>query len=138
MADMVRVGLGVLIIKDGKVPLGIRKGSHAEKTWSLPGGHLEFGESFEECAIREAKEETGLDIMPEEVVSVVNEVMYGKHYVTVALKARVKSGELRLTEPERWEKWEWYSLDDLPSPLFLSTKNTIDMYKAGTVIKPIK
>ncbi len=40
-----KVGLGVLIFKDGKVLLGKRKGAHGEGTWCPPGGHLEFGET---------------------------------------------------------------------------------------------
>jgi len=46
MDKVPRVGLGVLIIKDGKVLLGRRKGAHGEGTWAPPGGHLECGESF--------------------------------------------------------------------------------------------
>lgn len=55
-----QVGVGVLILRDGKVLLGRRKGSHGAGCWSAPGGHLEFGEAVEDCALREALEETGL------------------------------------------------------------------------------
>jgi 8-oxo-dGTP diphosphatase len=51
-----KVGIGVFIFKDGKFLMGCRKGTHGAGTWSVPGGHLEFGESFEECAEREALE----------------------------------------------------------------------------------
>ena len=47
-----RVGLGVFVKKEGKVLVGERKGSHGAGTWALPGGHLEGGESFEECCKR--------------------------------------------------------------------------------------
>lgn len=58
------VGVGVLIFNDKKqMLLGKRKGSHGAGTWCNPGGHLEFGESFEQCAIREVEEETGLKIV---------------------------------------------------------------------------
>jgi 8-oxo-dGTP diphosphatase len=57
-----KVGVGVFIIKDKKILMGKRINSHGEGTWSLPGGHLEFFETFEDCAKREVMEETGLKI----------------------------------------------------------------------------
>ncbi len=51
-----KVGIGVIIIRnDGKILIGKRKGSHAPY-WSIPGGHLDLGESFEQAAIREIYE----------------------------------------------------------------------------------
>jgi 8-oxo-dGTP diphosphatase len=59
----------------------------------LPGGHLEHGESFAECAVREAREETGLEISGIEVVRVTNDVFdEGKHYVTIFVKGVVVEG----------------------------------------------
>ena len=55
-----KVGIGVLIVKDGKILLGERIGAHGSGLFALPGGHLEFGETFEETARREVEEETGL------------------------------------------------------------------------------
>ncbi|MBU0929712.1 MAG: NUDIX domain-containing protein, partial [Nanoarchaeota archaeon] len=62
MDKIVRVGVGVYIIKDNKILFGKRKGFHGSGTWCPPGGHLEFNESIEECAIREVMEETGIKI----------------------------------------------------------------------------
>src|SRR5262245_31889419 len=57
----VKVGIGVFIFNEaGHVLLGKRINSHGHGTWGLPGGHLEYGETPIECAIREAREETGL------------------------------------------------------------------------------
>jgi 8-oxo-dGTP diphosphatase len=57
-----KVGVGVMIFKDGKVLLGKRKSSHGDGEYAWPGGHMEYMESFEECAKRETMEETGMQI----------------------------------------------------------------------------
>ena len=43
-----KVGVGVMVFKDGKILLAKRKGSHGAGEYAFPGGHLEFGESFEQ------------------------------------------------------------------------------------------
>lgn len=64
----IKVGLGLYILNDrGQVLLGLRKAKHGEGTWCPPGGHLEYGESFEEGAVREAFEETGIRVNPADV-----------------------------------------------------------------------
>jgi len=56
------IGIGVIIIRAGKILLGKRRNTHGAGSWCCPGGHLEYGESFESCARLEVKEETGLEI----------------------------------------------------------------------------
>ncbi len=62
MHDLPKVGVGVMILKEGKVLLGKRKGSHGAGEYSFPGGHLEYMESFEDCARREIEEECGIKV----------------------------------------------------------------------------
>lgn len=57
-----KVGVGVMVLKDGKVLLSKRKGSHGSGEYAFPSGHLEYMEGFEECARRETKEECGIEI----------------------------------------------------------------------------
>ena len=59
---VVQVGVGVLVLRDGRVLLGLRRGAHGAGTWALPGGHLEFNETVAACATRETLEETGLQL----------------------------------------------------------------------------
>ena len=122
-----KIGVGVIVLKDGKVPLGKRRGSHGEGSWSLPGGHLEFGESFENCAKREVMEETGMRIRNIRFGTATNDIFEkeDKHYVTLYLLADWESGELKLVEPEKFEKWEWFEWGKFPEPLFLPLKNLL-------------
>ena len=68
-----------------KVLLGHRLGSIGAGTWGLPGGHLEFGETFEHCAVRETFEETAVKILPPIFLTATNGIMPedNAHYVTI-------------------------------------------------------
>lgn len=116
-----RVGIGVFIFKDGKFLMGERRGSHGEGTWSVPGGHLEAGESFEDTAKREVIEETGLTIKNVQFGAVTNDVFQeeGKHYVTIWVTSEWASGEPVITEPDKYIDQKWVDFDNLPEPLFL-------------------
>ncbi len=131
---IVRVGIGALIFNNGKVLLGKRKGSYGENSWCLPGGHLEFGESFEEGIKREVKEETGLNIKLKKIISVSNEIVYNKHFITVSAEAEIIDGEVRLMEPENFEKWDWFDLNNLPDPMFIPSKIVIDNFLNKNII----
>ena len=123
----VQVGIGVILVKEGKILLGQRIGAYGSNTWGLPGGHLEYGETFEDCAIRETFEETNLTISGLTNVGVTNDLFadVGKHYVTLFLQAEQISGELKLAEPEKCLTWQWFDWQDLPKPLFPSLANFI-------------
>ncbi len=126
---LVRVGIGVLVAnKEGKILLGKRKCEHGQNTYSMPGGHLEFGESFEGCAKRELKEETNLDGYDFEAVSLNNRISDSKHYVTIGLIAKGIKGSIKLMEPDKCDGWNWYNKDNLPKPLFEPSERIIENY----------
>jgi 8-oxo-dGTP diphosphatase len=125
-----KVGVGVLVLKDGKILMTQRKGSHGAGEYAYPGGHLEFGESFEECARREVREEAGVEIDNIKFLRVANVTKYqGRHYIDIALSATWKSGEPQVLEPEKATSWQWYDLGDLPAPLFEFCKSAFDSLK---------
>ena len=89
-------------------------------------------ESFEKCARREVLEEVGIKIKNIRFECVGNTAKYApKHYVHVGLVADWQSGEPKICEPEKCEGWDWYDLDNLPSPLFYLCTLMIDSYKTG-------
>jgi 8-oxo-dGTP diphosphatase len=120
-------GIGVCIIKEGKVLLGKRKNSHGAGCWSFPGGHLEMYEMWECCAEREAYEETGLKIKNTKLIGITNDIFTKeeKHYITIFIMADYDSGDLRIMEPEKCYEWKWFRWDNLPEPLFLPIENLI-------------
>ncbi len=114
-----RVGVAAFVFKEGKVLLGKRKGAHGAGHWAPPGGHLEFGESVEDCAVRELAEETGLKALSVQTGAWSNDIIDGnKHYITLFAVINQFEGEPRLLEPNKCEEWQWFSIDALPSPLF--------------------
>ncbi|OGY90568.1 MAG: hypothetical protein A3B30_00925 [Candidatus Komeilibacteria bacterium RIFCSPLOWO2_01_FULL_52_15] len=127
-----KVGIGVMVVKDGKVLLGKRKGSHGEGEYAFPGGHMEYMESFEQCAKREVLEETGMHIDDVRFLRLSNLKDYApKHYVDVGLLALWKKGESKIMEPDKIEGWAWYEIDKLPKPLFSTIPSYIEAYKTG-------
>jgi 8-oxo-dGTP diphosphatase len=127
-----KVGIGVMVLKNNKILLSMRKGSHGEGEYSFPGGHLEFGESFAGCAMREIKEEAGIEITNIKFQFLANVKKYGgKHYVHIGLTADWKSGEPQKLEPQRSGEWKWYEFDDLPQPVFEMCRLSFESYKTG-------
>jgi 8-oxo-dGTP diphosphatase len=121
-----KVGLGVIVIKNGKILMGKRKNAHGEGDWCYPGGHLEFGESWEQCARREVTEETGIKIKNIRFGTVTNDIFKDdKHYITICMVADYASGKVELMEPDKCEKWKWFDWSKFPKPLFLPTINQL-------------
>lgn len=122
-----RIGVGVLIFRDGKILLGRRLGSHGEGDWSAPGGHLEFGETPQQCAAREVLEETGLILGATTLGPFTNDVFYSeqKHYVTLFVLAHAASGTPQRCEPEKCAGWQWFDPADLPQPLFAPLRSLL-------------
>lgn len=115
-----QVGVGVIVIREGLILLGKRIGSLGAGTWALPGGHLEFGESVEDCARREVLEETGLEIQSVEPGPYANNFFAseGKHYITLFVTARCPTGKPRVLDPNKCSTWQWFRWSELPQPLF--------------------
>ena len=135
----VGAGLGVILEKDGKILLGMRhpdpdKADSAFRSfgeWCLPGGKLDFGETLEDGAIREVKEETGIIINNPQVISVHNCKNEHAHFMTVGLIARDWKGEAKVMEPDEIVEWKWFDINDLPQPRYFPSFEVIENYVKG-------
>lgn len=140
----VGAGLGVILVRDGQILLGKRhsdpdKADSAFRSsgeWCLPGGKLDWGESFEEGARREVQEETGILIKNPEVISVHNCKNEHAHFMTVGLVAREWEGEARVMEPDEITEWGWFDLDNLPQPRYFPSFEVIENFVAGKFYLP--
>ena len=121
-------GAVVLIEKDGQVLLGRRSGSYGAKKWGLPQGFIEFDEDFLTAAIREVKEETGLDVEIRSILSVVSNFLSPRlHTLAIVLLARVVGGELRAADD--LEAVEWFPLSGpLPEMAFEADAHICERY----------
>jgi 8-oxo-dGTP diphosphatase len=131
-----RVGVSLLVIKHGRLLLSRRAGSHGAGEFGTPGGHQENGESYEETALRELGEECGPDLIvtTPRFLCLTNLRRYlPKHYADVGMVTHWVDGEPMVPEAER-EKvvgWGWYSLYDLPNPVFGAVHNLVEAYRTG-------
>lgn len=133
----VGAGFGIMLLKDGKVLLGKRHDDpekadselNGAGTWTMPGGKLEFGESFEDGVKRELMEETGMVLDKVKVICVDNSKIDSAHFVTVGMFSEYFSGEPRVMEPDEITEWRWFDLDDLPAPLYFPSERVLENYK---------
>lgn len=119
-----KVGLAVFAFRNGKVLLGRRLSNN---TWCLPGGHMEFGETFEQTARRESLEEAGITLQNIRFLHTTNDVFAseGKHYVTIFVVAETSS-DPEEREPEKHVDWNWFDWESLPEPLFSPIVNLMN------------
>lgn len=135
MNKMPKIGIGVLIVNEKhEILLGLRKAKHGEGLWGPPGGHLELMESLEACAIRETYEETDLQINNPEFFALTNDVYDSgdKHYVSIFIQAKLLNNQPVINkEPDNFEKWQWFKINQLPDNLFLPLKQLVNNKSYG-------
>jgi len=131
------VGFGVMLLKDNKILLGHRHEDPEKASseldgagkWTMPGGKLHFGETFEDGAKREVMEETGIELNNVEVLCINNDIVETAHFITIGLIATEFNGEAEVMEPNEITEWKWFDLDNLPKPLYFPSAKVLENYK---------
>ncbi len=131
-----RPGVGILIINNGKVLLGLRNEDpekadtdlHGEGTWTCPGGKVDFGETVLSAAKRETKEETGLILKNPKIFCVTDEIIPDAHYVTIGFMCTAFDGELQLLEPTEIVEWKWFAFNEIPENMYSPSKKMIHLF----------
>jgi 8-oxo-dGTP diphosphatase len=128
-----RVGAGVLLVdQHGRVLLTLRKRPPEANCWSIIGGKVDFLETVENCAIREAWEEVGLNIEIDRLLCITDHLLpgEGQHWVSPAYLGRIVDGHARNCEPDKTQEVRWFNLDEIPLNLTMTAKNAIAAYNA--------
>lgn len=112
------IGVGAIIVENGRVVLVKRGHQPLAGEWSIPGGVLEVGEMLREAAVREAREETGLVVEPGEIVGVFDRVVRNAervqyHYVLIDFLCRRISGQL--TAGSDADEVRWFKREEIMS-----------------------
>ena len=130
--DYIGVGCGAFITKDKGHSLLLVKRTKAPDAgyWSIPGGAVEFGETFEQAVIREIREETGLHIEIKELLSLTDHISEDRltHWVTPQYCAHIVGGTLQNLEPDKHDALEWFDINNLPDQLTMPTLNALRRY----------
>ncbi|MFH1564948.1 MAG: NUDIX domain-containing protein [bacterium] len=131
------VGVAVAVVRGDKILIGrdTRKG---ELVYGVPGGHWENGETLKECAIREVNEESGVECSDVEIISVYDFYREDKDksYVTIGMKAKYLSGDLKDLVKEGRLEWGWYSVEEaLKLNLFPADRVLIERFASGVVFE---
>jgi 8-oxo-dGTP diphosphatase len=130
-----RVGVGVLLVDEsGRLLLTLRRRPPEAGCWSIVGGKLDYLETLEQCAIREALEEVGTAISIDSLLCVTDHLIpaESQHWVSPAFLAHVSSRNTRNCEPDKAQEVRWFPLDALPPNLTITARSAIQAYKRGS------
>ena len=129
-----KIGVGVFVLNEKNELLLMRRGKKArteQGSWALPGGKVDPGETAEETAVREIKEEVNLEIKIENELTTYDCTLPNENirWVTKIFLTKVISGTPQIMEPEKCDGLDWFALDSLPSPIAKMTKPAIEQYE---------
>jgi 8-oxo-dGTP diphosphatase len=124
----VSVRVAVLVMNGDRILLEKRANVLGKGTWAPPIGHLDYGETLEQTALREVQEETGLEIADPKFRLLTNDIFEAENEqsITIWMEAKYVSGEPRVKAPKEESDIGWFQWNDLPQPLFLSVQHVLD------------
>lgn len=126
-----KVAAAVLVEQDGRVLLVRRAFGPAKGRWSLPAGFVEYDELPSETAIRECREETGLEVELTGLLGIVpGEGMAGEASFTIIYRGRVVGGRQQVGDDAG--KVGFFPRDALPPLAFTSTRQVLERWKEDT------
>ncbi|MEM3597194.1 MAG: NUDIX hydrolase [Candidatus Bathyarchaeia archaeon] len=137
------VGVGAVIIQNGKILLEKRKSEPGRGKWSIPGGLVELGESVSQTVVREVAEETGLEVYEPELIDIVDNVVRDEngevkyHFVIIDFFVKLKGGELKAQSDAEELRWvplsevEKYDLTKTFRAFFQRNKQKLEKFNSN-------
>lgn len=129
--DYIGVGVGALILNDkGQVFMGLRgpKARNEQGKWEIPGGAVEWGETFEQALVREVFEEYGITVRVIRLLQICDHIIYAEnqHWVSPTYICEIIEGEPCINEPEKCSDFGWFTLEEAQKlPLSVVTTHDI-------------
>lgn len=130
--DYIGVGCGAFIINDKNELLLQQRNKAPEKEhWSIPGGKVEMFETFHQAVKREVKEEIGVEIEIIDLLGICDHIVPNEevHWVSPSYLCKITKGEPTIMEPTKHADMKWFSLEQLPQNLTITTKKALEGYK---------
>lgn len=133
--DYIGVGVGAAIFnKQGKLFI-TKRGNEAKNErgkWEIPGGSVEFSETFEQAIKRELKEEHGIEIEVVELLGICDHIITDEHqhWVSPTYICKIKKGTPKILEPHKCESFGWFTIEEASKlPLSIVTKYDMQLLK---------
>lgn len=125
--DFPGLGVGLAILRDGKLLLCKRMKAPEAGHWNIVGGKVDHMERAEIAARREAEEETGLAIGAIRYLGMTEQLIEAdrQHWISLLYVTEDTTGEPQLTEPDKLSEIGWFDLDHLPQPLSVFTQTIL-------------
>lgn len=130
--DYIGVGCGAFILNEkNELLLQLRNKAPEKEYWSIPGGRVEMFETFEEAVKREVKEETGIEVHVIDLLGICNHIIQNEksHWVSPSFLCKIVAGEPQILEPTKHLDMKWFSLNNLPDKITITTQNAIENYQ---------
>lgn len=133
--DYIGVGVGAAIINQDKKLFITKRGEKAKNErgkWEIPGGSVEFGETFIQAIIREMREENDCEIEVVDLLGIFDHIIADEkqHWVAPTYICKIKSGEPKILEPEKCAGIGWFTIEEAQSlDLSIVTKHDIELLK---------
>lgn len=130
--DYIGVGVGAFIVNDNNELLLQKRAVPVEKDhWCLPGGRLEMFETLEHAVIRETKEETDLDVKVIKLMGICDHIIQDEntHWVAMSYLCKIENGIPKIMEPDKASDMKWFTLNNLPHKLTVTTKKALANYR---------
>lgn len=136
MIENVRVAVGIVLIdREGKILLGKRESSYGKGLWSIPTGHVKWGETFKQTAEREMLEELGIKPKNIKLVGLNNyrDSEKRRQYVNIDFLVDDYDGEIEILEPKKFSELDWFLLSNLPTPMSSATMISLKSVSTNTL-----